>query len=117
MADRPRLPLDALVDAFYPATEPTALDGRSSGRWPMAAGRLDRRLTAACSNNATYDPSDDDPRSPGQMTSEKPAPVDHRCHHGQLHDYDGNNDADDRNDKLAAALYLLTLSPEYQIKK
>ena len=105
--DRPRLPLDALVDAFYPATEPTALDGRSSESLADEAllDALDRRLTCGLlKQRYPYDPSDDDDPAVAGVDDLLKNPrewIIDAITIGYSDPYDGNNDADDRSDKLS----------------
>ena len=121
--DRPRLPIDALVDAFYPATAPTPTDGRSSESLADEAllDALDQRLTCGFFKlRYPYDPGDDDDPAVAGVDNLLKNPrewIIDAISAGYGDPYDGNDDADNRRGKLIDALYLLTFSPEYQIKK
>jgi hypothetical protein len=121
--DRVRLDRDGLTAAFYPSTPPTPLPGRTveSTADEMLVDELDRRLTYGFfKRRYPYDPSDDDdPDTPGVddlLKNPREIIID-GITAGYGDPYSGVNDDSDRLGKLSDALYLLTFSPEYQIKK
>ena len=127
--DRPRLPFQQMVDAFYPASAPTPvitgdpLTERSSESLADEAllDALDRRLTCGWFKlRYPYDRSDDDdPDVAGEddlLKNPRELIID-AITAGYSDPYNGDSDNQNRIDKLEDALYLLTLSPEYQIKK
>ncbi|MEP4077963.1 DUF1800 family protein [Haloferula sp.] len=121
--DRIRLDRVALAAAFYPATAPAALPGRSveSTADEMLVDELDRRLTYGFfKRRYPYDPSDDDdPDTPGVddlLKNPRELIIDGLTD-GHNDPFSGSNDDADKLNKLSDALYLLTFSPEYQIKK
>jgi len=121
--DRVRLDRVALTSAFYPSTAPSALPGRSveSTADEFLVDELDRRLTCGFfKRRYPYDLSDDDdPGTPGiddLLKNPREIIID-GITAGYNDPYDGSNDDSDRLGKLSDALYLLTFSPEYQIKK
>ena len=121
--DNVRLDRPALTSAFYPATAPTPTGGRTSESLADEAlvDELDRRLTCGFfKRRYPYDPSDDDdPAVPGVddlLKNPRELIIDAiTAAYGDP--YNGSNDDSDRLNKLSDALYLLTFSPEFQIKK
>jgi uncharacterized protein (DUF1800 family) len=97
--------------------------GRSSESFADEAllDALDRRLTNGLFKlRYPYDTSDnDDPTVHGlDDLLKNPREIIIDSVHGVYGDpYDGNNDEQNRIDKLETMLYLLTFSPEYQVKK
>ncbi|MEO0794794.1 MAG: DUF1800 family protein [Verrucomicrobiota bacterium] len=120
--DIDRLPRQRLADLFYPATPPTPVDGRTSESLAdeILVDELDRRLTYGFFKmKYPYDPSDDDdPNVPGVddlLKNPRELIIDAITYHGDP--YNGSDDDRNRRDKFSDALYLLTYSPEYQIRK
>ncbi|MFT4901342.1 MAG: hypothetical protein ACI81V_000612 [Lentimonas sp.] len=115
--DYQRLDRQAIADAFYPAAEPTAANGRTSESLADEAllDELDKRLTYGFFKlRYPYDPSDnglDD-----MLKNPRECIID-AITNGYDEAYNDTNDESDRLNKFADALYLLTFSPEYQIKK
>jgi uncharacterized protein (DUF1800 family) len=113
-----------LVNQFYPATPPTDLpDGRSaeSVADEMLLNALDERLTLGyLKKKHPYDASDDDdPAVAGEddlLKNPRELIIDSLNIYWR-DPFDGNNDEDERTDKLRTALYLLSVSPEFQIRK
>lgn len=121
--DRARLDHVRLTSDFYPSSAPSALPGRSveSTADEMLVDELDRRLTYGFfKRRYPYDPlDDDDPGTPGVddlLKNPRELIID-GITAGYDDPFDNSDDADDRLGKLSDALYLLTFSPEYQIKK
>ncbi len=127
--DRPRLPFQQLVDTFYPDIAPAPiitgnlLTERSSESLADEAllDELDKRLTCGWFKmRYPYDRSDDDdPTVAGAddlLKNPRELIID-AITYGYSDPYDGDNDDQNRIDKLEDAIYLLTFSPEYQIKK
>jgi len=122
--DSIRLPRQALADAFYPAVEPTPINGRTGESLADEAlvDELDRRLTNGMFKmRYPYDPSDDDdPNVVGfddLLKNPREIIIDAlTAGYDTPYDNDGRDD-DDRLGKFSDALYLLTISPEFQIRK
>jgi len=121
--DHLRLPLQTLADELYPATEPAEVGGRSSESLADEAllDALDKRLTNGMLKlRYAYDPSDDDDvgvAGPDDLRKNPRELIIDAISDGYGDPYDGSNDADDRLNKFKDALYLLSLSSEYQIRK
>lgn len=121
--DYTRLARQAMADAFYPAVEPTPINGRSSESLADEAmlDELDKRLTCGYFKmRYPYDPSDDDDPTVAGVDDLLKNPrelIIDAMTNGYDDAYNNNDDADDRIDKFSDALYLLTFSPEYQIRK
>lgn len=122
--DRIRLDRTALAISLYPTTAnaPTATATRTSESLAdeILVDALDRRLTLGHFKlRYPYDASDDDdPNTPGVddlLKNPRELIIDAISAHGNP--FGGTNDEADRINKLSDALYLLTFSPEYQIKK
>ncbi|MDA7881778.1 DUF1800 family protein [Akkermansiaceae bacterium] len=120
--DRVRLDRSQLSIALYPTTAPTPVGGRDSESLAdeILVDELDRRLTLGyLKRKYPYDPSDDeDPAGPaGNDFFKNPREliIDALSIYGNP--FGGTNDDIDRLNKLSDALYLLTMSPEFQIKK
>ena len=121
--DHLRLPLQALADAFYPATAPVAAGGRSSESLADEAllDALDKRLTNGLLKlRYPYDSADnDDPAVAGVddlLKNPRELIID-TITDSYDDAHDGSSDSSDRLNKLKDALYLLTLTSEYQIRK
>ncbi|WP_411845843.1 DUF1800 family protein [Roseibacillus persicicus] len=121
--DNIRLDRDKWVALLYPASEPLATDTRSSESLAdeQLVDELDRRLTYGfLKAKYPYDPSDDDdPNSAGEddfLKNPRELIID-AITDGHGNPYSGNNDENDKRGKLIDALYLLSVSPEFQIKK
>ncbi len=119
-----RLRLDrvGLAAALYPSTAPSAAGGRSSESLAdeILLDELDRRLTLGYfKRKYPYDPTDDDdPNVAGVddlLKNPRELIIDALTAHNNP--FSGVNDDLDRLNKLSDALYLLTFSPEFQIKK
>lgn len=122
--DRIRLDRTALAIAFYPLTEnaPTATATRTSESLAdeILLDALDRRLTLGHFKlKYPYDASDDDdPNTPGVddlLKNPREHIIDAITAHGNP--FGGTNDETDRVNKFSDALYLLTFTPEFQIRK
>ena len=120
---RSRLPRRSLVDQFYPKNRPKAQNNRTSESLADEAlvDELDKRLTNGLFKiRYPYDSSDnDDPAQSGADDLLKnPREIIIDMITDSYNDpYDGLEDQEDRLQKFSDALYLLTISPEYQIKK
>jgi len=121
--DYARIAIQSLADSFYPAIEPIATVDRSSESLADEAllDELDKRLTCGFFKmRYPYDPSDDDdPDTEGVddlLKNPRELIID-AITVGYASAYNGTNDDLDRLFKFSDALYLLTLTPEYQIKK
>lgn len=120
-----RLPLQTMADAFYPATEPdNSADPTRSGESladEAMLDELDKRLTYGLFKmRYPYNPADDDdPAVPGVddlLKNPRELIID------SIHDvygdpFNGSGDEATRRDKLENILFLLSFTPEYQIKK
>ena len=127
--DQPRLPFQSMVDAFYPTTAPTPINtgdpltDRTSESLADEAmlDELDKRLTYGFLKlRYPYDRSDDDDPSIAGVDDllKNPRELIIDSIAGVFGDpYDGSSDDQNRIDKLENILYLLTFSPEYQVKK
>ena len=127
--DQPRLPFQSMVDAFYPTTAPTPINtgdpltDRTSESLADEAmlDELDKRLTYGFLKlRYPYDRSDDDEPSIAGVDDllKNPRELIIDSIAGVFGDpYDGSSDDQNRIDKLENILYLLTFSPEYQVKK
>ncbi|MGJ8639752.1 MAG: DUF1800 family protein [Opitutaceae bacterium] len=124
--DSTRLPLQALANSFYPASPPDNTNdpfGRTSESLADEAmlNELDLRLTNGLFKiRYPYDPTDDDdPNNPGVddlLKNPRELIIDSVL--GVYGDpYNGSSDDSNRRDKLENMLFLLTFSPEYQVKK
>ncbi len=119
---RVRLDRIGLAAELYPLTPPTPTASRTSESLAdeILVDALDKRLTLGyLKRRYPYDPSDDeDPNQPtGNDLLKNPREliIDALAAHSDP--YNGSNDENDRINKLADAIYLITLSPEFQIKK
>lgn len=108
---------------LYPATAPTATPDRSSESLADEAllDELDRRLCYGfLKRKYPYDPSDDDdPAIAGiddLLKNPRELIID-SITEGHNDPFSGNNDDSDRQRKLIDALYLLSICPEFQVKK
>lgn len=120
-----RLPLQAMADAFYPATAPDNSSDPSRSPESLAdeamLDELDKRLTNGLFKmKYPYDPSDDDdPNVVGVddlLKNPRELIIDSIT--GAYGDpFNGSSDDANRRDKLENILFLLTFTPEYQIKK
>lgn len=121
--DHLRLPLQALADGFYPSTAPVASGGRTSESLAdeEMLDALDKRLTNGLlvlrypyDSNDNDDPTiagvDDLLKNPRELIIDALTDSYNDAH-------DGSNDSSDRLSKLQDALYLLSLTSEYQIRK
>lgn len=124
--DNTRLPLQAMANQFYPSTAPDNTGdphGRSSESLADEAmlDELDKRLTNGLFKlRYPYNPTDDDdPNSPAlddDLKNPRELIID-SIHNVYGDPFDNNNDEANRRDKLENILFLLTFSPEYQVKK
>ncbi|MGC6424306.1 MAG: DUF1800 family protein [Lentimonas sp.] len=121
-----RLPLQKMADSFYPVTAPNNsadIHGRTSESIADEAllDALDLRLTNGLFKmRYPYDPTDDDdPHSPGiDDLLKNPRELIIDSVHGTYgNPFDGIRDAQTRRNKLQDLLFLLSVSPEYQVKK
>jgi hypothetical protein len=121
--DNLRLPLQGISDAFYPAAAPSATSSRSSESLADEAllDALDKRLTNGLLKiRYPYDSTDnDDPATSGadDLRKNPRELIIDTLTDSYSSANDGTGDAADRLNKLREALYLLTLSSEYQIRK
>ncbi len=120
--DRIRLDRDGLALAFYPATEPAPTAERSSEfiADEILVDELDRRLTLGyLKQKYPYDSTDDeDPNGPpGNDLLKNPRELIIDAVHAHSNPYNGVNDEEDLRRKVGDAVYLITISPEFQIKK
>lgn len=120
--DHLRLPLQALADDFYPNSA-TATGGRTSESIADEAllNALDQRLTNGLLKlRYPYDATDDDdPATDGvddRLKNPREIIID-AITAGYSDALDGSNDASDQLNKFKDALYLLTLTSEFQIRK
>ena len=122
--DRIHLDRLGLGISLYPTTAdaPTATAERTSESLAdeILLDELDRRLTLGyLKRKYPYDPSDDDdPATPGiddLLKNPRELIIDALTAHNNP--FSGSNDDTDRLNKLSDALYLITFSPEFQIKK
>jgi len=120
--DRIRLDRLQIALALYPTTAPTPVGGRDSESLAdeILVDELDRRLTLGYfKRKYPYDPSDDeDPNGPAGndlLKNPRELIIDALSIYGDP--FSGSNDDSDRRSKFSDALYLLTMSPEFQIKK
>ncbi|MGB6222394.1 DUF1800 family protein [Haloferula sp.] len=121
--DHLRLPLQALADDFYPTTAPGAAGGRTSESLADEAllDALDKRLTNGLFKlRYPYDATDnDDPSIAGAddlLKNPRELIID-AITAGYNNANDGSSDSSDRLNKFKDALYLLSLTSEYQIRK
>jgi len=121
--DRNRLNRSKWVTLLYPATEPTATGGRSpeSLADEVLVDGLDKRLTyGLLKTKYPYDPSDDDdPDTPGSddlLKNPREIIID-AITNGHGDPYNGFSDQSNKEGKLIDALYLISTTPEFQIKK
>lgn len=121
--DHLRLPLQALADDFYPPTEPVATGGRTSESLADEAllDALDKRLTNGLLKlRYPYDSADnDDPTVAGVddlLKNPRELIID-TITDSYDNAHNGSSDSADRLSKLQDALYLLSLTSEYQIRK
>ncbi len=121
--DNIRFDRDKWVAILYPAIEPTATDTRTAESLAdeQLVDELDRRLTYGfLKTKYPYDPSDDDdPNVAGEddlLKNPRELIID-SITAGHGNPYSGNNDDNDKRGKLIDALYLISISPEFQIKK
>lgn len=118
-----RLDRDKWVALLYPTEEPSPTETRTAESLAdeHLVDELDKRLTLGLFKvRYPYDPSDDDdPAVAGEddlLKNPRELIIDAiTAGHGDP--YSGNNDDNDRRGKLIDALYLLSISPEFQIKK
>jgi uncharacterized protein (DUF1800 family) len=123
--DNTRLPLQAMADAFYPATEPdNSGDPTRSGESladEAMLDELDKRLTNGLFKmRYPYNPADDDDLTVAGVDDLLKNPREWIIDsiHGVYSDpFDGSSDNANRRDKLEDILFLLSFTPEYQIKK
>jgi uncharacterized protein (DUF1800 family) len=123
--DNTRLPLQAIADAFYPATAPDNSSDPSRSPESLAdeaiLDELDKRLTNGIFKiKYPYDPNDDDDPSIAGVDDllKNPRELIIDSITGAYGDpFNGSNDDADRRDKLENILFLITFTPEYQIKK
>lgn len=122
--ERSRLARAALADALYPdsSNAPASTDTRTSESLAdeILLDNLDRRLTLGyLKRKYPYDHTDDDdPATPGVddlLKNPRELIIDALTAHSDP--FSGNNDSTDRINKLSDAIYLLTSTPEFQIKK
>jgi uncharacterized protein (DUF1800 family) len=122
--DRMRLDRAAMSQSFYPTTPnaptPTATRTSESLADEILLDELDRRLTLGYFKiKYPYDSTDDDdPGIPGVddlLKNPRELIIDAITAHGNP--FGGTNDDADRLNKLSDAIYLLTATPEFQIKK
>ena len=114
---------DKWAARLYPATAPTATDTRTSESLAdeQLVDELDKRLTYGfLKAKYPYDPSDDDdPNAPGEddlLKNPRELIID-SITDGLGDPFNGNNDDNDKRSKLIDALYLISIGPEFQIKK
>ncbi len=119
--DNTQLPIDLISEALYPDTAPTAIEGRSSESLADEAlvDAIDRRLTyGALKEKYPYDPSDDDdPNTPEvdeSLKNPRECIIDALTAHGDPY---GSNASNNRRYKTADALWLITFTPEYIVRK
>jgi uncharacterized protein (DUF1800 family) len=119
--DRIRLDRLGLGSSLYPVTAPTPVGGRNSESLAdeILVDELDRRLTLGyLKRKYPYDPADDeDPSGPAGndfLKNPRELIIDALSIYGDP--FNGTNDDIDRRNKLSDALYLLSLTPEFQIK-
>jgi hypothetical protein len=128
--DQARLPFQQLIDVFYPETAPTPINAGDPLTDRTSASIADEALLDALDTRLTcgllkmrypYDRSDDDdPNITGAddlLKNPRELIIDSTSDYFYGDPYDGNNDEQNRPDRLKTMLYLLTFSPEYQIKK
>lgn len=120
--DRIRLDRDRIAVSLYPATPPTATAERTSESLAdeILIDELDRRLTLGyLKAKYPYDPSDDDdPNTPGVddfLKNPRELIIDAITFYGNP--WSGTNDLSDMRNKLSDAVYLISFTPEFQIKK
>lgn len=121
--DNIRLDREKWVALLYPATEPTPTDTRSAESLAdeQLVDELDKRLTYGfLKAKYPYDPSDDDDPDVAGIDDLLKNPrelIIDAITDGHGNPYGGTNDENDKRGKLIDALYLLSISPEFQIKK
>ncbi|MEP4078852.1 DUF1800 family protein [Haloferula sp.] len=121
--DHLRLPLQELADDYYPTTPPVAAGGRTSESLADEAmlDALDKRLTNGLLKlRYPYDSTDnDDPSMSGVddlLKNPRELIID-AITDSYNSATDGASDSSDRLNKFKDALYLLSLTSEYQIRK
>ncbi|MGJ8725680.1 MAG: DUF1800 family protein [Roseibacillus sp.] len=121
--DNIRLDRDKWVALLYPPAEPTATDTRTAESLAdeQLVDELDKRLTYGfLKAKYPYDPSDDDdPNIPGVdnfLKNPRELIID-GITAGHGNPYSGNNDESDKRGKFIDSLYLISVTPEFQIKK
>lgn len=121
--DNIRFERDKWIPLLYPATEPTATAERTAESLAdeSLVDELDRRLTYGfLKAKYPYNPTDDDdPHVAGEddlLKNPREIIID-SITEGHNNPFSGNNDEDDKRGKLIDALYLISVSPEFQIKK
>lgn len=119
---RTRIDATQLAREIYPSSPPAATETRTSESLAdeMMLDELDRRLTLGWFKEQNpYDPTDDfDPAGePGNddLRNRRELILDALSSYNNP--FDGSRDSQDRRDKVRDALYLLTLTAEYQVKK
>ena len=115
--DNYRLDFERLVAEVYPTTAPTPTGTQTTEFLANLAmlDELDRRLTYGnLKKRYPIDPSDDGPDGIFQNPRELILAA---ITFGGDDPYDGNNDQNNRQDRVEDALYLLVSGPDFQIRK
>lgn len=111
--DHMTFPLGELANSYYPSTAPLLTAERTSESLADESlmDAVDLRLTNGLFKiRYPYDKTDNSPDNPREII------IDHIT--ASYNDpYDGDDDAGDRLYKIKDVIYLLTASPEYQIRK
>ncbi len=119
--DSTQLPVDLLTDALYPSTPPTATSDRTSESLADEAlvDALDMRLTfGLLKEKYPYDASDnDDPHTPGVDTGLRNPRESIIDALGAWGDPYGSSGETSRRQKAADAIYMITFTPEFMIRK
>lgn len=119
--DNIQLPIDQLAEELYPATPPPATDTRTSESLADEAlvDIIDRRLTwGLLKEKYPYDPSDDDdpstPEIDDRLKNPREAIIDALTFHS---DPWGSSGESNRLNKTEDALWMITFTPEFNIRK